>query len=70
MIGRNEGKTYELVQSPAKAGSHALEGFKCLKCRRTSYHPRDVEHRYCGNCHVFHDDPNAEELWAKKERRP
>lgn len=21
----------------------------------TSYHPRDIEEKYCGNCHVFHD---------------
>jgi len=21
----------------------------------TSYHPKDIEYRYCGNCHQFHD---------------
>lgn len=21
----------------------------------TSYHPKDIEHKYCGNCHVYHD---------------
>jgi hypothetical protein len=21
----------------------------------TSYHPKDIEYRYCGNCHNFHD---------------
>jgi hypothetical protein len=25
--------------------------YTCPKCGRTSYHPKDVEHRYCGNCH-------------------
>jgi len=29
---------------------------KCLQCGMTSYHPEDVRHHYCGNCHVFHDD--------------
>ncbi len=28
--------------------------FKCLLCGMTSHHPKDVEHRFCGNCHVFH----------------
>ncbi len=39
----------------------------CLRCKRTSYHPRDVEHHYCGFCHVFHDDiyPPAREWWIK-----
>jgi len=28
---------------------------KCLICERKSYHSKDIEHRYCGNCHRFHD---------------
>lgn len=28
----------------------------CLLCNRTSNHPRDVAEKYCGSCHVFHDD--------------
>jgi uncharacterized OB-fold protein len=31
-------------------------GIRCHTCGRTSYHPKDVEERYCGHCHVFHDD--------------
>lgn len=31
-------------------------GILCHRCRRVSYHPRDVSERYCGSCHVFHDD--------------
>lgn len=27
----------------------------CLQCGRTSYNKNDVERRYCGACHVFHD---------------
>jgi len=27
----------------------------CPLCGMTSYHPKDVEHRYCGNCYQFHD---------------
>ena len=27
----------------------------CPQCGRTSYHPQDIRHMYCGNCHQFHD---------------
>ena len=25
----------------------------CPQCMMTSYHPKDIEHGYCGNCHAF-----------------
>ena len=28
----------------------------CPLCLMTSYHPEDIAHRYCGNCHLFHDE--------------
>lgn len=28
----------------------------CLGCGLTSYNPNDVKIRWCGHCHVFHDD--------------
>ena len=39
----------------------------CLRCKRTSYHPDDVEKKYCGFCHAFHDDiwPPARAWWIK-----
>jgi ribosomal protein S27AE len=27
----------------------------CPTCGRVSHHPKDVEERYCGNCHQWHD---------------
>ena len=37
-----------------------VESITCLTCKRTSYHPKDVENRYCGFCKKFHEgDPNA-----------
>ena len=27
----------------------------CPFCDMTSYHPKDIQYRYCGNCHNFHD---------------
>lgn len=28
----------------------------CLLCGLTSHNKNDVEHRYCGNCHVMHEE--------------
>lgn len=27
----------------------------CRLCSMTSYHPVDIRQRYCGHCHLFHD---------------
>lgn len=32
------------------------QGIKCLTCNLTSYNTNDIRYRYCGYCHVFHDD--------------
>ena len=31
------------------------KGIKCLKCHLISFNEHDIKHKYCGNCHVFHD---------------
>jgi ribosomal protein L37E len=36
-----------------------VTGIRCLTCGRTSYHPEDVRHKYCGHCHIFHDKDRA-----------
>lgn len=28
----------------------------CPMCGMVSYHPKDIEHRYCGKCHAYHRD--------------
>ncbi len=28
----------------------------CRTCDHRSYHPSDIIERYCGYCHIFHDD--------------
>lgn len=33
------------------------DSITCTKCRNRSHSPNDVEKRYCGFCHVFHEDP-------------
>jgi len=29
----------------------------CPRCGMTSYNPNDIRERYCGACHMFHDEP-------------
>lgn len=29
------------------------QSITCPRCGRTSYHPKDVEYGYCGNCHDY-----------------
>lgn len=36
----------------------SLDYFTCPDCGRTSYHPKDVESQYCGNCHTFPENRN------------
>jgi hypothetical protein len=48
---------------------------KCLLCGMTSYNSRDIEKRYCGNCHRFHEprvtvrvsQPTDEDLVREQE---
>jgi hypothetical protein len=43
-----EHRRYWILQMP-----NGRLGFKHLECGRTSWHPRDVEQRYCGQCREF-----------------
>ena len=44
--------TYKIILDE-QGDAHAI---KCLTCGMTSYNMNDVRKRYCGKCHVFHDD--------------
>jgi hypothetical protein len=35
--------------------SESEPSITCPKCNKTSHHPEDVKYKYCGNCHLFHD---------------
>jgi hypothetical protein len=35
-------------------GRYKVKSITCLKCNRTSYNINDIENKYCGNCHEFH----------------
>ena len=34
----------------------AVPSIVCPVCGKRSHNPNDVENRYCGHCHKFHDD--------------
>ena len=38
------------------AGAEPTPSYICPGCRAVSYHPIDIEERYCGRCHQFADD--------------
>ncbi len=40
--------TYEIVGY--------YEGITCLLCGLTSRNLNDIAYRYCGRCHVFHEE--------------
>lgn len=44
------------------------QGIKCKKCKMVSFHPKDIENRYCANCAVFYGEyiPTA---WDNRFRR-
>lgn len=39
----------------------------CPRCKKRSYHPKDRENRYCGFCHLFHEDYEREQASKKKD---
>jgi len=32
-----------------------IKWIRCNACGRISYNVNDIEHKYCGHCHVFHE---------------
>src|SRR5262245_29252811 len=53
--------TYELGMND-KSESY----IRCLFCGRKSFHPADIEHHYCGFCHIFHDNKLSWMIYANK----
>lgn len=60
-----ETPTYRVEPNSAAVGGHTIT---CLRCKRTSFSSKDVEHHYCGWCEVYHDDlwPPCRAWWLKQ----
>ncbi|MBA7657056.1 hypothetical protein ES703_64986 [subsurface metagenome] len=48
------------MDEEGRATSAEQESYTCPKCGMTSYHPEDVKHEYCGNCHKTKRELEAE----------
>ena len=54
------------------------DGIECLCCGLVSYNINDIMHKYCGFCHMFHEDPieikqiiikqNEKRIWKLKRK--
>jgi len=44
-------KNYKIKFSDGKPSS-----IVCGTCEMESYNPNDIKNKYCGNCHIFHED--------------
>ena len=43
-----------------EGGDVEAESITCPQCGMTSHNKNDIEQRYCGNCHQYHDDMVSE----------
>ena len=50
------GRGYDFVFVSTADDEQLVLGIRCQTCRSISYNATDVEQRYCGVCHRFHDD--------------
>lgn len=46
------------------------KAIRCQTCGLTSWHPEDVKNRYCGKCHVFHEDAEIVAVTRRNYRPP
>jgi ribosomal protein L37E len=54
---RRELKEFEQKIRSSMDKTYALgkDYITCLVCGRTSYNGNDIQMKYCGNCHQFHE---------------
>jgi uncharacterized OB-fold protein len=48
------GTGYDLITVEER--SRLVLGIHCHSCGRVSFHPKDIDERYCGHCKVFHEE--------------
>jgi ribosomal protein S27AE len=70
VIWRGEGLSPLCEQPRGHAGDHRHglfrwsnedmsrpPSYRCPRCGMVSFNPNDLQHRYCGFCHKFEDEP-------------
>lgn len=55
-------QTYRITEREAFSlrGSYMIKAIECLRCGMVSHNPNDIDQKYCGNCHKFHEDPQID----------
>jgi ribosomal protein L37E len=48
------------------------KAIKCCRCGMISHNQKDIEHHWCGNCKMSHDDiwPPARRAWVQSFTNP
>lgn len=49
--------THDQLRADLTAATPTPPSFVCPRCGAESFNRNDIEHRYCGRCHAFVDDP-------------
>lgn len=47
--------TYRHINYRIITAADGTRGIECFHCRKISYNLGDIENKYCGNCHIFHE---------------
>lgn len=55
-FGRREGEEVRVPLGFHQGRPKPHVPYTCPRCGRTSAHPQDAEHGYCGACHAFTGD--------------
>lgn len=48
-----EGNWKAYLEAEKRKKEPSARSITCPQCGRTSWHPKDVEHGWCGNCYAF-----------------
>lgn len=45
----------EIIKKEMWTNPEEFPSIKCPKCRMVSYNTNDIDYKYCGKCHEWHD---------------
>lgn len=51
----------EIVKNEMWSNPAEFPSIKCPKCRMVSYNTNDIQQKFCGNCHEWHEDMKLKE---------
>jgi ribosomal protein L37E len=60
----SSGNTYDILRD-----KNNQEAIFCRRCLRISYHPADIDNKYCGGCHEFHRPACEHKVYTSERRK-